>query len=79
LQRGGELEAYVALKRGDLRLGRVGLHVFGRDETCEMVVEQSPVPSGSIPVGCAVDVWLTIPVGDTIMSEQPGPDDACRR
>jgi beta-lactam-binding protein with PASTA domain len=80
LERGGEAEAYVALKHADLRLGRVRLHICGDDETRGMVVRQSPPSGDAIPVGSAVDVWLATPVDDTVVfSELPGLDDPCRR
>lgn len=79
LERGGEAEAYVALKKANLRLGRVRLRICGDAETRGMVVRQLPTVGDSIPVESAVDVWLAIPAGDTTPFGLDALDAPCRR
>ena len=74
---GGEHEAYVPLRKADLRLGRVRLHICGDDTTNEMIVKQFPNSDANVPVGSAVDIWVAVPEGALTFDLEPG-DQPCR-
>jgi beta-lactam-binding protein with PASTA domain len=74
---GGEHAAYVPLRKADLRLGQVRLHICGGNETNGMIVKQFPTSDANVPVGSAVDIWVAVPEGAVTLDITPG-DQPCR-
>jgi hypothetical protein len=77
-QLGRDASVVERLHRVDLRIGRTRFYVCGGRRTYGMVVKQFPRPGESAPVGSAVDIWVALPVGSTLLDDRAPSDAPCR-